>query len=66
VPRDGLQDAEELLRLRNANAISTEEIVRRLHPEWPEEKILEEVGRIAGAAPAAEEAPQLRSIEGGS
>jgi hypothetical protein len=66
MPRDGLQDAEELLRLRNANAISTEEIVRRLHPEWPEEKILEEVGRIAGAAPAAEEAPQLRSIEGGS
>jgi len=66
MPRDGLQDAEELLRLRNANAISTEEIVRRLHPEWPEEKILEEVGRIAGAEGGAGERPQLRSIEGGS
>src|SRR5918995_3004077 len=68
MPKDGLQDAEELLRLRNAEAISTEEIVRRLHPDWDEEKIAEELAKIQSAArpEPAERPPQLRTIEGGS
>jgi hypothetical protein len=66
MPKDGLQDAEELLRLRNAEAISTEEIVRRLHPDWDEEKIAEELAKIKGGARPEPAPPQLRTIEGGS
>jgi hypothetical protein len=48
MPRDGVQDAEEVATLRTANAISTEEIVRKLHPDWSEERIAEELAKIEG------------------
>jgi hypothetical protein len=73
LPRDGLQDAEELVRLRQAGVISVEEAVRRLHPDWPEERILEETQKIEGASRAAAAAAsaklapptQLTSVDGG-
>jgi hypothetical protein len=66
MPRDGVQDAEEVATLRTANAISTEEIVRKLHPDWDEERIAEELAKIEGAARPEPDAPTLTSIEGGS
>jgi hypothetical protein len=68
MPRDGVQDAQEVATLRSANAISTEEVVRKLHPDWDEEKIAEELAKIEGASSARPEpdAPRLTSIEGGS
>jgi hypothetical protein len=78
MPRDGMQDAEELARLRQAGVISLEEAVRRLNPDWDEQKILEEVAKIEGASRRETEVPQapppggpppqtkLTRIEGGS
>jgi hypothetical protein len=81
MPRDGVQDAKEVATLRTANAISTEEIVRKLHPDWSEERIAEELAKIEGAARREREAAQppqptpegdppprtkLTRIEGGS
>jgi hypothetical protein len=81
MPRDGVQDAQEVATLRSANAISTEEVVRKLHPDWDEEKIAEELAKIEGEArrqpePWSPEAPppppqgppqtKLTRIEGGS
>jgi hypothetical protein len=77
MPRDRMEDAEELERLMRAGVISLEEAVRRLNPDWDEEKILEEVAKIEGASRAADAraagaaaalAPQpagLASVNGG-
>lgn len=76
MPRDGVQDAQEVAMLRSAGAISTEEVVRRLHPDWDEEKIAEELAKIEdlGGRRETESGPpqgpppqtKLTSIEGGS
>jgi predicted transcriptional regulator len=77
MPRDRMEDAEELERLIRAGVISLEEAVRRLNPDWDEEKISEEVAKIEGASRAADAraagaaaalAPQpagLASVNGG-
>jgi hypothetical protein len=80
MPRDGREDAEELVKLRQAGVISLEEAVRRLHPDWDEEKVAEELAKIEGASrretetspppPATPGGPppqtKLTRIEGGS
>jgi len=58
MPRDGVQDAQEVATLRSANAISTEEIVRKLHPDWDEERIAEELAKIEASSRAEREVPQ--------
>lgn len=52
LPRDDNEAAQRLVLLTNANAISTEEKVRALHPEWDDERVTEEVGQIEGDQPA--------------
>jgi hypothetical protein len=54
MPRDRMEDADELVRLRQAGVISLEEAVRRLNPDWSEEKVLEEVLKIEGASARSE------------
>lgn len=46
LPDDPLETAEELARLAGAEAISTEEKVRKLHPNMQKKDIMEEVRRI--------------------
>lgn len=64
LPRDDKEAAERLVMLTNANAISTDEKVRAVHPEWDEDKIAEEVEAIdAGAAPTIDpNAPDPNAI----
>lgn len=47
-PDDPKEGAEILASLSSAKAISTREKVRRLHPDWEEDAIAEEVERIHG------------------
>lgn len=59
---DGLIDDEaELARiladLDSAEAISTEQKIRRVHPEWTDDQVDEEIARIRETAPAAPPAP---------
>jgi hypothetical protein len=66
MPRDGREDAEEIVRLRQAGVISLEEAVRRLHSDWDEAKILAEVAKIEAAAAVAPVQPTpLASMNGG-
>jgi len=48
MPRDGVQDADEVATLRSAKVVSLEEAVRKLHPDWSEERIAEELEKIEG------------------
>lgn len=57
LPKDDTEAAQRLVMLTNANAISTEEKVKALHPEWDERAVNDEVARIDGAGPSAEEPP---------
>lgn len=50
LPRDDMEAAQRLVFLTNANAISTEEKVRALHPEWDQTTIDDEVSRIDAAS----------------
>lgn len=50
-PTDDMEAAQRLVLLTNANAISLDEKVRALHPEWDQAQIDEEVSRIEGEAP---------------
>ena len=51
LPRDDMEAANRLVLLTNAQAISLEEKVRAVHPEWDKEQVDEEVDRINGEAP---------------
>lgn len=48
LPADPLEDAQEVAIKRGAEAVSTEQAVRELHPDWPEEAVAAEVARIEG------------------
>jgi hypothetical protein len=45
-PDDPVEKAEYLTALVREGLMSTEQAVRELHPEWPEDKVGAEVGRI--------------------
>lgn len=49
LPVDTVEEAQEIQTLDSAKAISTEQKVRRLHPEWEDAVVAEEVGRIEGS-----------------
>lgn len=46
LPRDDLEASQILAGLAGAEAISIEERVAFLHPDWPEDRRTEEIGRI--------------------
>ena len=46
LPKDPLEDAQEVATKRGANTVSLEQSVRELHPEWDEEAVSAEVERI--------------------
>lgn len=48
LPRDDLEAAQQIAALVAAEAISLEERVAFLHPEWSEEQRADEVGRLRG------------------
>jgi Phage portal protein, SPP1 Gp6-like len=54
MPRDRMEDAQEISQLRAAGVISLEEAVRRLNPGWEEDRILEEVAKIEASSRAAD------------
>jgi hypothetical protein len=49
LPTDDLEAAQILATWSGADAISTEEKVRTLHPEWPDEDVAAEVERIGAS-----------------
>lgn len=51
LPRDDMEAAQWLVLAAGAEAISTEEKVRWLHPDWSDEQVQDEVGKIEGEAP---------------
>jgi hypothetical protein len=54
MPIDEVEQAQTLKTLKDAGAISQEEMIRTLHPDWDDARIQAEVGAIgAGSAPAA-------------
>lgn len=53
LPTDDMEAAQRLVFLTNAQAISTEEKVRALHPEWDDEAVAIEVAAIGASNPAA-------------
>jgi hypothetical protein len=52
LPKDDTEAAQRLVLLTNANAISTEEKVKMLHPEWDKTQIDDEVQRIESGSAA--------------
>lgn len=50
LPGDPTEDARVIATLASAEAISIEERVRRVHPDWDDQRVENEVGRIEGAA----------------
>lgn len=46
LPEDPREDAQVIAQLAGAEAISTEEKVRRLHPTWDDARVADEVARI--------------------
>ena len=61
LPRDDMEAAQRLVMLTNANAISTEEKVRAVHPEWKQDQIDEEVERIESGQPSLEDPTQIET-----
>jgi hypothetical protein len=57
LPRDDNEAAQRLVLLTNADAISIEEKVRAVHPEWDQQQIDDEVAAIVKEAPAPPNAP---------
>ena len=49
LPRDGLEEAQEVQAWDGAGAISLEEKIRTRRPDWDQEKIDEEAEKIRGA-----------------
>lgn len=62
LPRDEIEAANRILMLTNANAISTEEKVRAVHPEWDNDQVDAEVKLIEDASIAASEPPGAGSL----
>ncbi len=61
LPRDEMELANIIATLKGAEAISKEEAVRTFHPEWEQNAIDEEVGRLTEAAtPAASPIDEFR------
>lgn len=52
LPRDDMEAAQQLAVMVGAEAISLEARVAFLHPDWSQERIDEEVGRIKGDQPS--------------
>jgi hypothetical protein len=48
MPQDMLEDSQIAQTLLGANAMSTEEAVRLLHPDWDDDRVQEELGKIDG------------------
>lgn len=48
LPRDDMEAAQQLVAMTNADAISVDERVRFLHPDWTEQQVADEVARIEG------------------
>lgn len=59
LPRDTLEEAQEAGLWDAAEAISTEEKVRMRRPDWDQDQIDEEVGRIKDATPQAPSPPMF-------
>lgn len=55
MPRDDMEAAQILVLLTNAEAVSTEEKVRLVHPEWDEDQVQEEVQKLGAAGPGVTE-----------
>lgn len=51
LPNDPQEEAQTIATLASADAISIDERVRRLNPEWDDERVAAEVGRIENAGP---------------
>lgn len=51
LPRDDMEAAQRLVLLTNAEAISPEEKVRLLHPDWSEKEVTDEVAKLGAAGP---------------
>ncbi len=64
LPSDSLEDATEIQTLKSAEAISTEQMVTRLHPDWTDEQIKAEVGAIEGASQKAAAQNPLNRVLG--
>lgn len=62
LPHDDKEAAEWVALASGAEAISTEEKVRWLHPDWTPDQVEEEVKAIEDAAP---EAPPISTLPGG-
>lgn len=58
MPEDRQDLAEELAMLRSADAISTRQAVRELHPDWTDAQVDEEARRIEPPAPGVGEFPR--------
>lgn len=57
LPRDDMEAAQWLVLATGAEAISLEERVKWLHPEWTEKQLADEVGRLKAAKAAATPPP---------
>lgn len=57
VPDDRQDLADELMKLRGADAISVHQAVRELHPDWTDGQVEEEVRRIEPPAPSLGDTP---------
>lgn len=55
LPRDETEIARQLVDMVSAEAISLEERVRFLHPQWTDKQVLQEVNRIRAEEPRVEE-----------
>lgn len=64
LPRDDMEAAQWLVLAAGADAISIEEKVRWLHPEWPQDKVDDEVDRIRSSQTAPLEIPVRRTPPG--
>lgn len=67
VSPDPETEARAMRELDTAGAVSTETKVRRLHPDWSDPQILEEIARIRGESGLAVEDPDtFRGAAGGA
>jgi hypothetical protein len=65
LPRDDMEAAQRLVLLTNAEAISAEEKVRLLHPDWSEDEIKAEVALIGTPAPGVSQPTEPAPAPGG-
>jgi hypothetical protein len=51
---DEIERAEELAKLRDAGLISTRQALRELHPDWPEDRVEDELQEIQAETPTSD------------